>query len=76
VTTQGLTGRLEVTVPPSCPSGRTLRVPGKGIPALRAGGKDGDLYLKVRVTPSTRTPLAEAERKAYLELAKADGQSS
>ncbi|MHB1525655.1 MAG: DnaJ C-terminal domain-containing protein [Candidatus Dormibacteria bacterium] len=72
VTTQGLTGGLEVTVPPGCPSGRTMRVPGKGIPALRAGGKDGDLFLKVRVTPSNRSPLTDAERAAYLELAKAD----
>ena len=66
------TGRLEVTIPPGCPAGRTLRVAGKGIPALRDGGRGGDLYLRVRVTTADR--LTEAERTAYLELARADGQ--
>ncbi|MHB1575569.1 MAG: DnaJ C-terminal domain-containing protein [Candidatus Dormibacteria bacterium] len=67
------TGMLEVTIPPGCPAGRMLRVAGKGIPALRDGGKSGDLYLRVRV--ATAGELKEAERNAYLELARADGQT-
>jgi DnaJ-class molecular chaperone len=74
VGTQGPTGRLEVTVPEGCPSGRTLRVPGKGIPAIRAGGMAGDLYLKVRITSSPHSHLTDEERQGYLALAKADGQ--
>ncbi len=66
------TGRLEVTIPAGCPPGRMLRVTGKGIPALRESGQPGDLYLRVRIT--TATELKEAERHAYLELARADGQ--
>lgn len=76
VGTQGPSGRLEVTVPEGCPSGRTLRVPGKGIPAIRAGGKAGDLYLRVRLTSSPHSPLTDEERQGYLSLAKADGQKT
>ncbi len=65
-------GRLEVTIPAGCPPGRQLRVAGKGIPPLRQGGRGGDLYLLVRVR--TAAPLKDAERSAYLELARADGQ--
>lgn len=71
VATRGPVGRLEVTVPASCPSGRSLRVQGKGIPPLKEGGKAGDLFLRVRVT--TAGAIGEPERKAYVELAKADG---
>jgi DnaJ-class molecular chaperone len=74
VGTQGPTGRLEVTVPEGCPPGRTLRVPGKGIPAIRTGGKAGDLYLRVRLIPSPHSPLTPEEREGYLALARADGQ--
>ncbi len=66
------TGRIEVTIPPNCPSGRMLRVAGKGIPALRPDGHGGDLYLRVRIT--TASPVRDSERHAYLELARADGQ--
>jgi curved DNA-binding protein len=76
VGTQGPGGRLEVTVPEACPSGRTLRVPGKGIPAIRSGGKAGDLYLRVRLTSSAHSPLTDEERQGYLSLAKADGQQT
>ena len=65
-------GGLEVTIPSGTASGRTLRVPGKGIPSLQAGGTAGDLYLRVRVSPSTRTPLPEGERDAYRRLEQAD----
>ncbi len=67
-------GGLEVTIPAGTSTGRTLRVPGKGIPALQSGAGGGDLYLRVRVTPSTRTPLPEGERKAYQELEQADSR--
>ncbi|MGH7611383.1 MAG: DnaJ C-terminal domain-containing protein [Candidatus Dormibacteria bacterium] len=72
VMAEGPTGRLELTIPENCPSGRVLRVPGKGIPALRHGGAAGDLYLKVKVVPSSHTPLTAEERAAYQGLAQAD----
>lgn len=68
-------GGLEVTIPAATTSGRLLRVPGKGLPALQSGA-GGDLYLRVRVTPSTRSPLPDRELRAYQELERADTGSS
>lgn len=54
---------LKVRVPPDAQSGRTLRVPGKGLP----GATPGDLELVVRVPlPSGRHPRA---RKLYEQMA-------
>lgn len=69
----GPTGRLEVTIPENCPPGRILRVPGKGIPALKNGGAPGDLFLRVKLVSAGRSPLTPEERTAYQELADADG---
>jgi DnaJ-class molecular chaperone len=69
---EGPTGRLEVTIPENCPPGRVLRVPGKGIPALKASGTPGDLFLRVKIVSAGRTPLTPEERAAYQELASAD----
>ncbi|HEY6538849.1 MAG TPA: DnaJ C-terminal domain-containing protein [Candidatus Dormibacteraeota bacterium] len=73
VVAEGPTGRLEVTIPPHCPPGRTLRVVGKGIPQLKASATPGDLFLRVKVLSAGRSPLSEEERAAYLQLAAADG---
>ncbi len=73
VVAEGPGGRLEVTIPAYCPPGRLLRVPGKGIPPLKASGSPGDLFLRVKVVSAARSPLSAEERAAYLELASADG---
>ncbi|MGH7758984.1 MAG: DnaJ C-terminal domain-containing protein, partial [Candidatus Dormibacteria bacterium] len=65
--------RLELTIPENCPPGRLLRIPGRGIPPLRASGEAGDLFLRVRVAAADHGPLSRAERAAYQELAVADG---
>ncbi len=44
-----LDGRVEVTIPPGTPSGRKLRLKGKGIED--AQGKKGDLYAITRIVP-------------------------
>ena len=73
VVADGPGGRLEVTIPENCPPGRTLRVPGKGIPALKASATPGDLFLRVKIVSAGRSPLTPEERAAYQELASADG---
>lgn len=65
-------GGLQVTVPAGSTSGRTLRIPGKGIPALRQGAHPGDLYLRIKVVPSGQSPLSDEERRAYEALEAAD----
>ncbi len=72
VVADGPAGKLQVTVPAGCPSGRVLRIPGKGIPALKAGGQAGDLFLRVKVQAATDP--SGPEREAYTALARSDGQ--
>jgi curved DNA-binding protein len=42
--------RIRVRIPPGVVDGQVLRVPGKGAKGQR-GGRDGDLYLDIRVEP-------------------------
>jgi molecular chaperone DnaJ len=60
-----LDGNVAVTVPPGTQPDAVLRVRGKGLPELGTG-KQGDLYVRLRVHIPTR-PLAE-ERKLYERL--------
>jgi molecular chaperone DnaJ len=51
-------------------NGEVLRIPGKGMPNLRAGGKAGDLLVQVLVeTPRNLTPRQE---ELFRELAEID----
>jgi DnaJ-class molecular chaperone len=43
-------GTLNLTVPPNSNSGTVLRLKGKGVPASKASGGPGDLYVKLVVT--------------------------
>ena len=66
-----LEGPARVQVPPGTPSGKTLRLPGKGLP--RSKGPPGDLLADVRiVVPKTLTPR---ERELFEQLAR-DSQFS
>jgi molecular chaperone DnaJ len=56
---------LEVRIPPGVDTGSRVRVAGEG-PAGTAGGRRGDLYLKVRVTPHVRFERKGAD--LYLDL--------
>ena len=52
-------------IPPGTPSGRTFRLPGYGMPRVKAGGH-GDQLVKVKiVVPADLTP---AERELYQKL--------
>jgi curved DNA-binding protein len=66
VTVPTLEGRGTVTIPAGTPSGRTLRLRGKGLPRPRSG--DGDLLVQVRiVVPKDMTPR---EKELYEQLAR------
>ncbi len=62
-----LDGSVTVRVPPGTPSGRVLRVRGRGVP--RRDGTPGDLLVTVEVTIPKDLP--EAARKALDEYAQA-----
>jgi len=66
VTVPTLDGSVRVRVPPGTPSGRTLRVRGKGV--QRANGTAGDLLVTVEVV--VPTSLDDAARQALKELAE------
>ena len=64
-----LEGNTSLEVPSGSPSGRVLRVKGKGLPGLR-GGK-GDLMVRLNVFVPTR--LSGAEKKLLEEMGRSEG---
>jgi curved DNA-binding protein len=66
ITVPTMTGRIKVKVPAGSQNGRTLRIPGKGMPKLRGGGF-GDLYVKL--VAHVPTHLSERERELFQQLA-------
>ncbi|TML23285.1 MAG: molecular chaperone DnaJ [Actinobacteria bacterium] len=67
LTVPTLDGSVTVRVPPGTPSGRVLRVRGRGVP--RRDGSTGDLLVTVEVTIPKDLP--ESARKALEEYARA-----
>ena len=57
-----LDGDQIVRIPPATPSGRKLRLTGKGF-AKRKGGR-GDLYVAIKIVP---TPEPSDEERGLLE---------
>ncbi len=57
--------RLTVKVPPGVNNGSKVRVAGKGQPGF-GGGKDGDLYLRIHVTPHPKFWREDAD--VYTEI--------
>jgi molecular chaperone DnaJ len=63
-----LDGTVTLRVPPGTPSGRRLRVRGKGVPRPRGAGA-GDLLVTVEI--EMPTGLSEAARAALAEFSTA-----
>lgn len=61
---EGFDGTIWVTIPPSCPYGHEIRVPGRGMP--RIGGGRGDMIVVVAFT----MPKLNAEQIALAERIK------
>ncbi len=51
---------LSLTIPKATPSGRSLRLRGKGL--TNAAGKSGDLYIELRIVPPDPDTLDEDQR--------------
>lgn len=60
--------KIKVRIAPGTAHGTVLRVKGEGMPILNAGGRRGDLHIKVLVQIPTR--LGSAEKKLFEQLGK------
>jgi molecular chaperone DnaJ/curved DNA-binding protein len=68
ITVPTLGGSVTMRVPPGSQNGRTLRLAGQGMPALRSDTR-GNLYVKLQaVLPTT---INERQRELFQELAQA-----
>jgi DnaJ-class molecular chaperone len=63
-----LSGAVEIVVPPSSPSGRRLRVRGKGL--RDRSGKQGDLYAVVKIVPPEADMLSPDERETLEDIGR------
>ena len=68
ITLPTLEGEHTLTIPPGTQIGATLRVKGKGVPAVRGHGR-GDLFVAVRV--QTPAKLTKQQKELLQELASA-----
>jgi DnaJ-class molecular chaperone len=63
--------RLALRIPAETQNGRVFRLSGQGLPAMRSGGKAGDLYAKAQVVLPTH--LSDEERRLIERLAELRG---
>jgi molecular chaperone DnaJ len=68
-----LAGNTTIRIPSGTPSGKTFRLPGRGLPAVEGGGK-GDLH--VRVVVEVPTALNADQRAAVSALGERLGQDA
>jgi curved DNA-binding protein len=62
-----LDGSVSLKIPPGTPSGRKMRLAGKGLP--KPGDGHGDLFVLVEI--ATPTQLSDREKALFQELAEA-----
>ncbi len=67
-----LEGTVTLSVPPGTPSGRKLRLKGKGLPSTK--GPPGDLYVRLLITVPKE--LTETERELYKQLKEASNNTN
>ncbi len=66
-------GRARVSVPEGAQTGRKLRLRGKGMPSVRQGGQQGDLYVEMFVeTPQNLTARQKDLLRQFTECSGAD----
>jgi len=66
VSVQALDRKVEMSIPPETPNGKTMRLRGLGMPNLRDPKKRGNLYVKVEIELPTN--LTEEEHKLINKL--------
>jgi len=62
-----LKGPVSMKIPPETSSGKTFRLPGRGMPHLKGGGA-GDEYVKVQIV--IPTGLSPREKELFEEMRK------
>ncbi len=62
-----VTGAVKMKIPAGTQSGTVLRLKGKGVPALRGGGR-GDLHIRIKV--EIPTGLSSEQKRLWEELQK------
>lgn len=72
ITVQTLDGNAEVEIPAGTQPGTIFRLKGKGVPAIRGGGR-GDQHVRVRLEVPKR--MTEMQRQLLSEYAKAMGEN-
>lgn len=63
-----INGTVDLTVPAGSPSGRQLRVKGKGL--RDPSGREGDLYAIVKIIPPEASTLTSAEREMLEQIGR------
>ncbi len=71
VTVPTLEGSVELTIPPGTPSGRPLRLRGRGVHA--ANGEKGDFYAITKIVTPAENELSAHEREVIEEIGKRQG---
>ncbi len=66
--------RIKLKVPSGTQDSKMLRIRGEGVPVLNAGGRRGDLYVKLKVEIPTR--LSGREKELLKQFAERHGESS
>ncbi len=66
-------GRAKVNVPDGTQSGRQFRLRAKGMPVLRGGGMQGDLYVEVAVETPVKLSKKQRELLKAFEKESAEG---
>jgi curved DNA-binding protein len=61
-------GAVKLKIPPETQPGRSFRLRGRGMPALREPEKHGDLFAKVKIVLPQR--LSEQEKELFRELVR------
>ncbi|HXL99435.1 MAG TPA: molecular chaperone DnaJ [Rhizomicrobium sp.] len=66
-------GRAKVAIPEGTQSGRRFRLRGKGMPVLRGGGMNGDLYVELTVETPVKLTKKQKELLRQFESESAPG---
>lgn len=66
--------RIRLKVPPGTQDGKMLRIRGEGVPVLNAGGRRGDLYVKLKVEIPSR--LSGKEKDILKQFAERRGENN
>ncbi len=66
VAVETLHGKINLTVPKGCPTGKKMRVKGKGLP--KKNGEAGDLYVQVEIHVPKN--LSDEEKELFRQLRK------